>query len=250
MVGKYTNLVDAYKSVNEALKHAGIQTHTRVNIEYIDSETIIDNGIGCLVGKDGILVPGGFGSRGVEGKIAAVKYARENKIPYFGICLGLQVAVIEFARDVGDLQGANSTEFDKKAAHPVVALITEWTNAEGKTEQRDEGSDLGGTMRLGGQECRLVEGAKAHALYGRDLIMERHRHRYEVNNNYVDRLQQAGLRIGGWSADDTLVEVVEIPDHPWFVACQFHPEFTSTPREGHPLFFGFIQAAVEHAKKA
>jgi CTP synthase len=250
MVGKYTNLVDAYKSVNEALKHAGIQTHTRVNIEYIDSETIIDNGIGCLVGKDGILVPGGFGSRGVEGKIAAVKYARENKIPYFGICLGLQVAVIEFARDVGDLQGANSTEFDKKAAHPVVALITEWVNAEGKTEQRDEASDLGGTMRLGGQECRLVEGSRAHGLYGRDLIMERHRHRYEVNNNYVDRLQQAGLRIGGWSADDTLVEVVEIPDHPWFVACQFHPEFTSTPREGHPLFFGFIKAAVEHAKKA
>jgi CTP synthase len=249
MVGKYTNLVDAYKSVNEALKHAGIQTHTRVNIEYIDSETIIDNGIGCLVGKDGILVPGGFGSRGVEGKIAAVKYARENNIPYFGICLGLQVAVIEFARDVGGLQGANSTEFDKKAAHPVVALITEWVNSEGKTEQRDEGSDLGGTMRLGGQECRLVEGSRAHGLYGRDLIMERHRHRYEVNNNYVDRLQQAGLRVGGWSADDTLVEVVEIPNHPWFVACQFHPEFTSTPREGHPLFLGFIKAAVDHVKQ-
>jgi len=247
MVGKYTNLVDAYKSVNEALKHAGIQTHTRVNIEYIDSETIIDNGVGCLAGKDGILVPGGFGSRGIEGKIAAVKYARENRIPYFGICLGLQVAVIEFSRDVGGLQGANSTEFDKKAQHPVVALITEWVNAEGETEQRDEGSDLGGTMRLGGQECRLVEGSKAHSLYGRDLIMERHRHRYEVNNNYVDRLQQAGLRVGGWSADDTLVEVVEIPDHPWFVACQFHPEFTSTPREGHPLFFGFISAAIEHA---
>ena len=249
MVGKYTNLVDAYKSVNEALKHAGIQTHTRVNIEYIDSETIIDNGVGCLAGKDGILVPGGFGSRGIEGKIAAVKYARENRIPYFGICLGLQVAVIEFARDVGGLQGANSTEFDKKAPHPVVALITEWVNAEGETEQRDEGSDLGGTMRLGGQECRLVEGSKAHGLYARDLIMERHRHRYEVNNNYVDRLQQAGLRVGGWSADDTLVEVVEIPDHPWFVACQFHPEFTSTPREGHPLFFGFISAAVEHVKQ-
>ncbi|HSB96967.1 MAG TPA: CTP synthase [Spongiibacteraceae bacterium] len=249
MVGKYTNLVDAYKSVNEALKHAGIQTHTRVNIEYIDSETIIDNGVGCLAGKDGILVPGGFGSRGIEGKIAAVKYARENRIPYFGICLGLQVAVIEYARNVGDLQGANSTEFDKKAQHPVVALITEWVNAEGETEQRDEGSDLGGTMRLGGQECRLVEGSKAHTLYKRDLIMERHRHRYEVNNNYVDRLQQAGLRVGGWSADDTLVEVVEIPDHPWFVACQFHPEFTSTPREGHPLFFGFISAAVEHARQ-
>jgi CTP synthase len=249
MVGKYTNLIDAYKSVNEALKHAGIQTHARVNIEYIDSETIIDNGVACLAGKDGILVPGGFGSRGIEGKIAAVKYARENRIPYFGICLGLQVAVIEFARDVAGLQGANSTEFDKKAQHPVVALITEWVNADGETEQRDEGSDLGGTMRLGGQECRLVEGAKAHTLYGRDLIMERHRHRYEVNNNYVDRLQQAGLRVGGWSADDTLVEVVEIPDHPWFVACQFHPEFTSTPREGHPLFFGFISAAIDHVKQ-
>jgi CTP synthase len=247
MVGKYTNLIDAYKSVNEALKHAGIQHRARVNIEYIDSESIIDRGIDCLHGKDGILVPGGFGTRGVDGKIAAVKYARENGVPYFGICLGLQVAVIEYARDVVGLNTANSTEFDKKTQHPVVALITEWVNSEGETEQRDEGSDLGGTMRLGGQECRLVEGSAAQQLYGRELIMERHRHRYEVNNNYVDRLQQAGLRIGGWSADDTLVEVIEIPDHPWFVACQFHPEFTSTPREGHPLFIGFIGAAVKHA---
>jgi len=246
MVGKYTNLIDAYKSVNEALKHAGIQSHTRVNIEYIDSETIIDNGTGCLEGKDGILVPGGFGSRGVEGKIAAVQFARENRIPYFGICLGLQVAVIEYARNVVGLSGANSTEFDKKAPYPVVALITEWINAEGQTELRDEASDLGGTMRLGGQECRLVEGSGAKAMYGRELIVERHRHRYEVNNNYVDQLQQSGLRVGGWSADDTLVEVVENPDHPWFVASQFHPEFTSTPREGHPLFMGFINAAVEH----
>ena len=249
MVGKYTNLIDAYKSVNEALKHAGIQNRARVNIEYIDSETIIDRGIDCLRGKDGILVPGGFGNRGIEGKIAAVNYARENGVPYFGICLGMQVAVIEYSRNVVGLANANSTEFDKKAPHPVVALITEWINADGQTEQRDEGADLGGTMRLGGQECRLVEGSAAQQLYGRELIMERHRHRYEVNNNYVDRLQQAGLRIGGWSADDTLVEVVEIPEHPWFVACQFHPEFTSTPREGHPLFIGFIGAAVKHAKR-
>jgi len=247
MVGKYTDLIDAYKSVNEALKHAGIQSHTRVKIEYIDSESIIDNGTGCLEGKDGILVPGGFGLRGIEGKISAVRFARANRVPYLGICLGLQMAVIEYARDVVGLAEANSTEFDRKAQHPVVALITEWVNAEGKTEQRDETSDLGGTMRLGGQECRLVEGSIAKSLYGRDVIVERHRHRYEVNNNYVDRLQQAGLRVGGWSADDTLVEMVEIPDHPWFVACQFHPEFTSAPREGHPLFSGFINAAVEHA---
>ncbi|MET0379220.1 MAG: CTP synthase [Spongiibacteraceae bacterium] len=249
MVGKYTDLIDAYKSVNEALKHAGIQLHVRVKIDYIDSETIMDNGVGCLEGKDGILVPGGFGVRGVEGKIAAVKYARENRIPYFGICLGMQVAVIEFARDLAGLKDANSTEFDKKTPHPVVALITEWVNAEGQTEQRNETSDLGGTMRLGLQECHLVEGTQAKKCYSNDVISERHRHRYEVNNNYVDRLQQAGLRIGGWSADDTLVEMVEIPDHPWFVGCQFHPEFTSAPREGHPLFKGFIGAAFEHAKK-
>jgi CTP synthase len=249
MVGKYIDLIDAYKSVNEGLKHAGIQLHARVKITYIDSETITDNGTDCLVGMDGILVPGGFGSRGVEGKIAAVKFARENRIPYFGICLGMQVAVIEYARDVAGLSGANSTEFDRKAQHPVVALITEWVNAEGKTETRDETADLGGTMRLGAQECRLVDGSVAKQCYGKDVISERHRHRYEVNNNYVDRLQQAGLRIGGWSADDTLVEMVEIPDHPWFVGCQFHPEFTSTPREGHPLFIGFIGAACRHAQQ-
>lgn len=250
MVGKYTNLIDAYKSVNEALKHAGIQSHTKVKIEYIDSESIIDKGTGCLEGKDGILVPGGFGVRGVEGKIAAVKFARENGVPYLGICLGLQMAVIEYARNVVGLAGANSTEFDKKAAHPVVALITEWVNADGKTEQRDENVDLGGSMRLGAQECHLVQGSLAKASYGRDVIVERHRHRYEVNNNYVEELQKAGLRIGGWSADDTLVEMVEVPDHPWFVACQFHPEFTSTPREGHPLFSGFIDAAVKHASQS
>src|SRR5690606_17631351 len=240
MVGKYTNLIDAYKSVNEALKHAGIQSRTRVKIEYFDSEALMETGGGCLEGKDGILVPGGFGLRGIEGKIAAVKFARENRVPYLGICLGLQVAVIEFARDVVGLSGANSTEFDKKTPHPVVALITEWVNSQGETELRDEASDLGGTMRLGAQECRLVEGTTAKSLYHRDAIVERHRHRYEVNNNYVDQLQQSGLRIGGWSADDTLVEMIEIPDHPFFVAGQFHPEFTSTPREGHPLFSGFI----------
>ncbi|MDB6063155.1 MAG: pyrG [Verrucomicrobiaceae bacterium] len=250
MVGKYTNLIDAYKSVNEALKHAGIQSRTRVKIEYIDSETIMDIGVSCLEGKDGILVPGGFGLRGIEGKIAAVKFARENRVPYLGICLGLQVAVIEFARDVVGLKGANSTEFDKKSPHPVVALITEWVNANGETEVRDENTDLGGTMRLGAQECHLVEGSTAKALYARDVIVERHRHRYEVNNNYVDRLQQGGLRVGGWSADDTLVEMIEIPDHPFFVAGQFHPEFTSKPREGHPLFSGFINAAVKHATLA
>jgi CTP synthase len=249
MVGKYIDLIDAYKSVNEGLKHAGIQLHVCVKITYIDSETIIDNGTGCLVGMDGILVPGGFGSRGVEGKIAAVKFARENRIPYFGICLGMQVAVIEYARHVAGLPAANSTEFDKRAEHPVVALITEWINAEGKTETRDESADLGGTMRLGAQECHLVEGSIAKKCYGKDVISERHRHRYEVNNNYVDKLQQAGLRIGGWSADDTLVEMIEIADHPWFVGCQFHPEFTSNPREGHPLFMGFVGAAVERAQQ-
>lgn len=247
MVGKYTDLIDAYKSVNEALRHAGINSHTKVHIRYIDSVTIEEQGVSLLEGVDGILVPGGFGNRGVEGKIATVCYAREHKIPYLGICLGMQVAVIEFARNVAGLSGAHSTEFDRQTNHPVVALITEWLDAAGKVEVRDEATDLGGTMRLGGQECRLVEDSKAKAIYNSDLIVERHRHRYEVNNNYVDQLQQAGLRIGGWSADDTLVEVVELADHPWFVACQFHPEFTSTPRDGHPLFSGFINAALAHA---
>ncbi|HUH36352.1 MAG TPA: gamma-glutamyl-gamma-aminobutyrate hydrolase family protein, partial [Spongiibacteraceae bacterium] len=188
-----------------------------------------------------------FGNRGAEGKIAAVRYARENGVPYLGICLGMQVAVIEFARHIANLDGANSTEFDKQTPHPVIGLITEWIEQDGRTEKRDEGADLGGTMRLGGQECRLAEGSAVREIYGKGLIMERHRHRYEVNNRYVDRLQQAGLRIGGWSADDTLVEVVELPDHPWFIACQFHPEFTSTPRDGHPLFEGFITAAAAFA---
>jgi CTP synthase len=248
MVGKYMELLDAYKSLIEALTHAGIHTSTKVNINYIDAERVEQEGVGILKDADAILVPGGFGERGVEGKLMAVQYARENKVPYLGICLGMQSVVIEFARNVLGLKGANSTEFDRHAAHPVIGLITEWITSEGEVEKRDESSDLGGTMRLGAQECRLVPGSKAREVYGADVIVERHRHRYEVNNNYVDQLQKAGLKIGGWSADDTLVEMVEIPDHPWFVACQFHPEFTSTPRDGHPLFTAFVQAALSNKK--
>lgn len=248
MVGKYMELLDAYKSLIEALTHAGIHTHTKVNINYIDAERVESEGVGILKDADAILVPGGFGERGVEGKLMAVQYARENKVPYLGICLGMQSVVIEFARNVLGLKGANSTEFDPNAPHPVIGLITEWITSEGEVEKRDESSDLGGTMRLGAQECRLVTGSNARKVYGADVIVERHRHRYEVNNNYVDQLQKAGLKIGGWSADDTLVEMVEIPDHPWFVACQFHPEFTSTPRDGHPLFTAFVKAALENKK--
>jgi CTP synthase len=248
MVGKYMDLLDAYKSLNEALTHAGIHARTKVNVNYIDAERVETEGVGILKDADAILVPGGFGERGVEGKLMAVQYARENKVPYLGICLGMQSVVIEFARNVLGLKGANSTEFDKSSPHPVIGLITEWITADGAVEKRDESSDLGGTMRLGAQECRLVSGSKAREIYGADVIVERHRHRYEVNNNYVDQLQKAGLRIGGWSADDTLVEVVELPDHPWFVACQFHPEFTSTPRDGHPLFSSFVNAALANKK--
>ncbi|EIK45757.1 CTP synthase [Cellvibrio sp. BR] len=248
MVGKYMELLDAYKSLIEALTHAGIHTHTKVNINYIDAERVENEGVGILKDADAILVPGGFGERGVEGKLMAVQYARENKVPYLGICLGMQSVVIEFARNVLGLKGANSTEFDRNSPHPVIGLITEWITSEGEVEKRDESSDLGGTMRLGAQECRLVSGSKARDIYGADVIVERHRHRYEVNNNYVDQLQKAGLKIGGWSADDTLVEMVEIPDHPWFVACQFHPEFTSTPRDGHPLFTAFVKAALANKK--
>lgn len=248
MVGKYMDLLDAYKSLNEALTHAGIHARTKVNVNYIDAERVETEGVGILKDADAILVPGGFGERGVEGKLMAVQYARENKVPYLGICLGMQSVVIEFARNVLGLKGANSTEFDKNSPHPVIGLITEWITADGAVEKRDESSDLGGTMRLGAQECRLVSGSKAREIYGADVIVERHRHRYEVNNNYVDQLQKAGLRIGGWSADDTLVEVVELPDHPWFVACQFHPEFTSTPRDGHPLFSSFVNAALANKK--
>lgn len=248
MVGKYMDLLDAYKSLIEAVTHAGIHTSTKIDFNFIDAERVEHEGVGILKDADAILVPGGFGERGVEGKLMAVQYARENKVPYLGICLGMQSVVIEFARNVLGLKGANSTEFDKNSPHPVIGLITEWITAEGAVETRDESSDLGGTMRLGAQECRLVSDSKARTIYGADVIVERHRHRYEVNNNYVDRLQKAGLKIGGWSADDTLVEMVELQDHPWFVACQFHPEFTSTPRDGHPLFTSFVNAALANKK--
>ena len=244
MVGKYMDLLDAYKSLNEAIIHAGIKTRTRVHISYIDSTDVMKKGVTVLEGQDAILVPGGFGERGVEGKIMAAQYARENKVPFLGICLGLQAAVIEYARNVAGLEGANSTEFDSKCPHPVIALISEWTTASGKTEFRDEDSDLGGTMRLGAQKCVLQPGSTTYACYGKEEIVERHRHRYEFNNDYLERLSAAGLGLVGKSADGTLVEVIEVPDHPWFVGCQFHPEFTSTPRDGHPLFTGFIEAAI------
>ena len=249
MVGKYMDLTEAYKSLSEALIHAGVHTHTKVNIIYIDSESIEQQGTDCLKQADAILVPGGFGERGIEGKISTVKYARENNVPYLGICLGMQVAVIEFARNVANLKDAHSTEFEKSTKHPVIALITEWINKTGDVEQRSEDSDLGGTMRLGGQECILVEGTRVRELYGKDTIVERHRHRYEFNNDYLEQLENAGLVVAGKSIDDNLVEVVELKDHPWFVACQFHPEFTSTPRDGHPLFTGFVQAArIKHSE--
>ena len=249
MVGKYMHLTEAYKSLTEALVHAGIHTLTKVKIIYVDSEDIESSGTGCLDEVDAILVPGGFGDRGVEGKIAAVKYARENGVPYLGICLGMQVAVIEYARNVAGLEGAHSTEFNQQAEHPVIALITEWLNADGQTETRSEESDLGGTMRLGAQECCLVADSHAHELYGEAVIKERHRHRYEFNNKYLEQLQQAGLRFCGHSVDGRLMEMIEIPEHPWFIASQFHPEFTSTPRDGHPLFIGFVKAAKEYQGK-
>ncbi|WP_432697645.1 CTP synthase [Marinobacterium sp. YM272] len=245
MVGKYMELLDAYKSLIEAITHAGITLRKKVRIEYIDSERVEREGAEILKDVSAILVPGGFGERGVEGKISAVRYARENKIPYLGICLGMQVAVIEFARHVAQLNNANSTEFDIESEHPVIGLITEWTDASGEVEQRTEESDLGGTMRLGAQICHLKPGSKVAEAYGRIDIKERHRHRYEFNNNYAQKLEEAGLLISGRSEDGELVEVVEVPDHPWFVACQFHPEFTSTPRDGHGLFTGFIKAALE-----
>ena len=247
MVGKYMDLTEAYKSLSEALIHAGIHTKTKVNITYIDSEAIETDGTGCLKNLDAILVPGGFGLRGVEGKISTVRYARENKIPYLGICLGMQVAVIEYARNVAGITHAHSTEFKKDTVDPVIGLITEWTSEDGSIETRDENSDLGGTMRLGGQGCKLVSGSKVHECYKQDEIIERHRHRFEFNNKYLEPLEKAGLIFSGKSVDGNLVEVVEVPDHPWFVACQFHPEFTSTPREGHPLFIGFVNAARDKA---
>lgn len=250
MVGKYVELADAYKSVNEALLHAGIQNKSKVRIRYIDAESIEQEGTGALADVDGILVPGGFGDRGTEGKIATVKYARENRVPYLGICLGMQVAVIEYARHLAGLADANSSELKAGCAHPVIGLITEWKTETGDVERRDAESDLGGTMRLGAQLCHLVPGTLAQKTYGSESITERHRHRYEVNNTYLPQLEAAGLRISGYSADKSLVEMVEIPDHPWFLACQFHPEFTSSPRTGHPLFSGFIGAALTHAGKA
>lgn len=242
LVGKYVDLRDSYKSLSEALVHAGLQTRTKVNIRYVESGAMESGDISCLADVDAILVPGGFGDRGVEGKIDTVRYARENRIPYLGICLGMQAAVIEFARHVAGLDGAHSTEFERGVEHPVIALITEWQNRDGSSEARSDASDLGGTMRLGAQECRLQPGSLAADMYGREIIHERHRHRYEFNNRYRDRLSEAGLVFSGVSVDD-LVEVIEIPDHPWFVAVQFHPEFTSNPRDGHPLFSGFIRAA-------
>lgn len=249
MVGKYTNLLDAYKSLNEALSHAGIHTRTKVIIRHINAEDIERNGVGSFKGVDGILVPGGFGTRGLGGKLMAVRYAREHRIPYLGICLGMQSAVIEFARNVAGLPNANSTEFNASTPDPVIALITEWVNADGKRETRTANSDLGGTMRLGAQECHLTKGSKIAAIYGDRSIIERHRHRYEFNNNYLEPLQAAGLTISGWSSDNTLVEVIELSDHPWFIACQFHPEFTSNPRDGHPLFTSYIQAALAYRKQ-
>ncbi len=245
MVGKYVDLSDAYMSLNEALRHAGVQTRQRVNIRYIDSETLERDGTGALEGVDAILVPGGFGERGIEGKITAARFARERGVPYLGICLGMQVAVIEFARHRAGLEGAHSTEFARHPHHPVIALITEWMTEEGQLEMRDEGSDLGGTMRLGGQPCRLTPDSLIQRVYGKEVIVERHRHRYEFNNGYREALEEAGMRFSGWSKDGRLVEVVELPDHPWFIGCQFHPEFTSTPRDGHPLFASFLRAAIQ-----
>lgn len=246
LVGKYTELTDAYKSVNEALKHGGLKNRLTVHIQYIDSEDIEAKGTDMLSELDGILIPGGFGERGVNGKILAAQYARENKVPYLGICLGMQVAFIEFARNVAGMKNANSTEFDKTNEFPVVALITEWSTQTGQIEIRNEQSDLGGTMRLGSQSCYLEKGSLVHSIYQNDEIKERHRHRYEVNNQLLPQIEQAGLKISGYSHDRELVEIIEIPNHPWFVACQFHPEFTSTPRDGHPLFTQFIKAAKMH----
>ena len=250
MVGKYTELPDAYKSVNEALKHAGFKNRLTVNIKYIDSQDVETKGVEILKGLDGILVPGGFGYRGVEGKILTAKYARENNSPYLGICLGMQVALIEFARNVAGMSHANSSEFDRTCEQPVVGLITEWQDADGNTEVRSDKSDLGGTMRLGAQKCHLAEGSLARQLYGAETIEERHRHRYEVNNVLLPQIEKAGLKVTGLSADKKLVEIIEVPNHPWFIACQFHPEFTSTPRDGHPLFEGFVKAAKDNQKKS
>lgn len=249
MVGKYVDLTESYKSLNEALSHAGIQTESKVNIQYIDSEKLETEGLDILKDADAILVPGGFGTRGVEGKISAIQYARENKIPYMGICLGMQLAVIEFARHVAGIEGANSTEFDPDTKEPVIGLITEWMTEEGELQKRSEDSDMGGTMRLGGQKSYLTKGSLAYKTYGSSEIIERHRHRYEFNNHYREPLTKKGMVLSGVSHDKTLVEMIELPDHPWFLACQSHPEFTSHPRTGHPFFTGFITAALDYRAK-
>jgi CTP synthase len=253
MVGKYVDLTESYKSLSEALVHAGIHTRSKINIHYVDSEAIEREGLEALSGMDAILVPGGFGKRGVEGKIAAIRHAREAGIPYLGICLGMQLAVIEYARHMAALNGANSTEFDPDTPHPVVALITEWQNRDGSIERRSAQSDLGGTMRLGAQPCDIVPGTLAHRIYGSSRVAERHRHRYEVNNHYLPRLQAAGLTVSAWAKSETagdLCEMIELPQHPWFFGCQFHPEFTSNPRRGHPLFVSFVRAALEARRRA
>jgi CTP synthase len=247
LVGKYVDLTESYKSLSEALTHAGIHTRSRIHIHYVDSEVIERDGVSALESMDAILVPGGFGKRGVEGKIAAIRHAREKCVPYLGICLGMQLAVIEYARDVAGLEGAHSTEFEPKAAHPVIALITEFRTRDGRVETRGTDSDLGGTMRLGSQEAHLEEGSLVRKVYGVPTIAERHRHRYEVNSQYLPRLVEHGLRVTGTSVQDDLCEMIELPDHPWFVGCQFHPEFTSSPRAGHPLFKAFVEAAIAYA---
>ncbi|MDR2787564.1 MAG: CTP synthase [Candidatus Accumulibacter sp.] len=251
-VGKYVDLTESYKSLTEALVHAGIHTRSKVRIHYLDSEEIETQGCAALERMDAVLVPGGFGQRGTEGKIAAARYARENGLPYLGICLGMQLAVIEYARDVAGMTGAHSTEFDRNSPYPVIALITEWQDVSGRVERRDEKSDLGGTMRLGGQVCRLRDGTLAREIYGKDEIVERHRHRYEVNNVLLSRLEERGLLVSGRAPGTDLCEMIELPrsEHPWFVGCQFHPEFTSSPRQGHPLFSSFIRAATDRREKA
>jgi CTP synthase len=246
MVGKYMDLHDAYKSLIEAITHAGIQTRTQVQIEYIDSERLEREGTDALQNIDAILVPGGFGPRGFEGMILAAGYARENRVPYLGICYGMHAAIIDFSRRVLHLDGAHSTEVDPATPHPVVALITEWKDAAGNSIQRSADADMGGTMRLGAQECRLDPSSLARSLYGTPKVSERHRHRYEVNNGYLTQFQGNGMRLAGESVDG-LVEIIEIEGHPWFLACQFHPEFTSSPRDGHPLFTGFVKAAIEES---
>ena len=248
MVGKYMALLDAYKSLNEAIIHAGIKTHTKVEVEFIEAQDLVDDGTRSLEDADAILVPGGFGDRGFEGKVLAAKYARENKVPYLGICYGLHAAIVDIARNVAGLEDANTTENNLNTPHPVIGLIMEWMNEDGDVETRDADSDLGGTMRMGEQECRLVENSATSQIYGQGSINERHRHRYEVNDHYVSALEEAGMLVAGRSMDDSLVEVIEVKDHPWFVATQFHPEFTSTPRRGHPLFSSFIEAALENQK--